>query len=325
MPETRPAEEISLKTCVVRARRAGLPIVTASALALSLLVAVPQGSATAAGHAPVRMPLLVGRQRPGVYAVMRSVGLFFVTRGPGAANASWTFVTAQSVKPGTLVPWHSQVALKVTTGAYRGPQIVPGVVGHNRAQVYAQMRAHHLFFVTQGPGGTDGRWNRVVAQRPAAGMRVPYQSTVWLTVTIVRPRPPVTTTTVHRPPVTTTTTSSTTTTTTPGDTTTTTPGNTTTTTTTRPVTTTTVRHRPKKWVIGQATWYSYIPGQCATWYLPAGHRLWIMDLRTHKVITCLVTDREAGHGLHVVDLSMTDFARFAPLPVGVVRVKIWWR
>ena len=325
MPEIRPAEEITLKTHVAGSRRARPRILSAGALALSLLVLAPSGLAGATGHAPVRMPRLVGLDRPHVYAVMRSLGLYFVTRGPGAADGHWQSVRAQSVRPGTLVPWHSQVALAVSTAPWTGPRAVPRLVGLNRPQVYAAMRHAHLFFVTQGPGGLDGHWNRVVSQRPAAGTQVGYQSTVWLTVTIVRPRPPATTTTVHHPTTTTSTTTSTTTTTTPGETTTTTSPTDSTTTTTHPVTTTTVRRRPHKYAYGLATWYSYIPGRCATWFIPYGHRLWIMDLSTHKVITCVVSDIQASKSNHIVDLSMSDFSRLAPLARGIVRVKIWWR
>jgi len=97
-----------------------------------------------------------------------------------------------------------------------------------------------------------------------------------------------------------------------------------TTTTTRKVTTTTVKKRPKRYRIGDATWYSYIPGHCATWYLPFGTRIVVRDLATGRAIRCIVTDREAAHGNRVVDLSETQFAQLAPLHVGVIRVKVSW-
>jgi rare lipoprotein A (peptidoglycan hydrolase) len=76
--------------------------------------------------------------------------------------------------------------------------------------------------------------------------------------------------------------------------------------------------------VGVATWYSYIPGQCATWYLPRGTRISVEDLDNHKVISCVVTDLEAAHGNRAVDLSETQFAQLAPLGVGVVPVKVTW-
>ena len=76
--------------------------------------------------------------------------------------------------------------------------------------------------------------------------------------------------------------------------------------------------------VGVATWYSYIPGRCASWYLPMGTRINVEDLNTGKVISCVVTDREAARGNRVVDLSETQFSELAPLGVGVVPVRVTW-
>jgi len=133
----------------------------------------------------------------------------------------------------------------------------------------------------------------------------------------------------------TTTISTTTTTLTPPSTTTTYPGETTTTsttlapttTTTKPPTTTTTLKKPSRandYRVGIATWYSYIPGQCATWYLPIGTRLVVRDLATGRAIVCLVTDHEASRGDHVVDLSETQFAQLEPLWRGIIHVKVSW-
>ncbi len=179
-------------------------------------------------------------------------------------------------------------------------------------------------------------------QSPAAGKRVRWHATIALTVSTRRPkpkkpvrRPPVTTTTVKKKPkptctpttttvptTTTTTTSIPTSTTVPGATTTTTiPTPTTTTTICKPVTTTTLKpkkKKPVKYRIGDATWYRYIPGHCATWYLPRGTRITIRDLATGKVVHCIASDREAAHGDRVVDLDTVQFAELAPLAKGVV-------
>jgi hypothetical protein len=209
-------------------------------------------------------------------------------------------------------------------GQYTGPRPVPHLIGLTRPQVYAAMRHADLFFVTIGPGGEDGSWNRVTSQSPGPGTMVKDQATIWLHVTIVAPP---TTTTIHHP--TTTTVHHPTTTTTVHATTTTVAGITgatgvtgTTTTTTHPPTTTT---RPRPQIhYGKATWYSYIPGHCAAWWRPMGTRIWLMDLRNHKVVSCLITDREARRG-RTVDLSMTQFAQLEPLRVGVIPIKVWWR
>jgi hypothetical protein len=86
-------------------------------------------------------------------------------------------------------------------------------------------------------------------------------------------------------------------------------------------------HKPSRsrdYRIGDATWYSYIPGRCATWFLPYGTRVTVRDLATGRAVVCTVTDREAARGDRVVDLSQTEFARLAPLAKGVIRVKVSW-
>jgi hypothetical protein len=93
-----------------------------------------------------------------------------------------------------------------------------------------------------------------------------------------------------------------------------------------PVTTTTKpkKKKPRKYRIGDATWYRYIPGHCATWYLPRGTHLTIRDLKTGRVIHCIASDREAAHGNRVVDLDTVQFRELAPLAQGVVVVKVSW-
>jgi len=101
---------------------------------------------------------------------------------------------------------------------------------------------------------------------------------------------------------------------------------TTTTTICHPVTTTTLKPKKKhgRYRIGDATWYRYIPGHCATWYLPRGTRITIRDLATGKVVHCIASDREGAHGDRVVDLDTQQFAELAPLSKGVVVVKVSW-
>jgi rare lipoprotein A (peptidoglycan hydrolase) len=76
--------------------------------------------------------------------------------------------------------------------------------------------------------------------------------------------------------------------------------------------------------VGIATWYNFVPGRCATWYLPLGTRVTVRDLATGKSIVCRATDREGTHGDRVVDLSETQFAELMPLWRGVIRVKVSW-
>ena len=76
--------------------------------------------------------------------------------------------------------------------------------------------------------------------------------------------------------------------------------------------------------LGVATWYSYVPGDCATWYLPKGTRITVLDLGTGRSITCIITDRESHMSNHVVDLDETQFAELEPLSKGVISVKVSW-
>jgi beta-lactam-binding protein with PASTA domain len=280
------------------------------------------------------MPNVVGRTRAQLYSIMRRDALYFSTRGPDSSNGKWRTVAAQSPAPGKLVAWHSTVTITTSMRSYRGTRAVPRLIGLSRAEVYASMRKADLYFVTRGPGSAGGTWVIVRAQSPAPGVQVAWRSTVVLTTSLARPRPKpvrkVATTTIKpkpRPTTTTTstTTTSTTTTTYPGETTTSTSSTSTTTTTTPPTTTTTLkRSRARDFRVGIATWYSYIPGRCATWYLPLGTRVTVRDLATGRTVTCRATDREGSHGNRVVDLNAEEFAELSPLWRGVVRVKVSW-
>ena len=315
-------------------------------------VLVTSVTADAASHARRHMPDLIGRSRAQVYAVMHADALYFVTSGPGSANGTWREAVAQSPKPGTVVPWHFQARIRVSTANRHGARRVPRLIGLSRARTLAVMNRVQLFFNTRGPGSSDRKWIVVLRQSPAAGTRVRWHATITLTVSTRRPRhkkpvhKPVTTTTLKKKPkptctpttttVATTTTSEPTSTTVPGPApttttsptpTTTTPAATTTTTICKPVTTTTLKPKKKKRVryrIGDATWYRYIAGRCATWYLPRGTRVTIRDLATGRVIHCIASDREGAHGNRVVDLDTQQFAELAPLSKGVVVVKVSW-
>lgn len=344
------------------------------------LIASPGG---AAGHAPVRMPNVIGDTRAQVFSIMRADQLFFATHGPGSANGAWTIVVAQSPAPGTVVPFRSTVSLTVRIDLAHQPRPAPALVGLTRPEVYKVMTEYQLYFTTSGPGSSNGTWTDVVSQSPGSHVLVAWHSFIHLVVSraVVHPLRAVprligvskaqalsllaqaqlgyqaqgldakngTWTSVLRQspapgtqvpwhsvvvldvtgPTSTTTTSSTSTTTTttfPGETTTSTSSTTTTSTST---TTTTLKPKPKPsksrdFRIGIATWYSYIPGQCATWYLPEGTRLVVRDLATGHAIVCLVTDHEASKGDHVVDLSETQFAELEPLWRGVIHVKVSW-
>ena len=194
-----------------------------SAFAGASLVLVTSPLAGASTHhAAVHVPDLVNLDRAQVYAVMRRDNLYFTTRGPGSATAAWTRVTAQSPRPGTVVPWHASVVLTTTT-----------------ARTVASTDASH----------------------PAA-----------TAVAVTRPAP--------------------------------------------------VAPTPSR--VGIATWYAYIPGQCATSYLPMGTAITVRDLASGVTLHCIVTDRQEVAPGRVVDLSEQQFRALAPLWRGVVRVRVSW-
>jgi hypothetical protein len=258
-------------------------LVAASAV---LLIPVASG---AAGHAPVHMPNLVGRSRLAVYRTMRHDGLYFSTRGPGSSNDHWAVVAAQSPRPGTVIAWHGEAVLTVSTDAPHVARTVPRLIGLSRAGVYAAMRNADLFFRTVGPGSSSGRWVVALSQSPRPGTKVAWHGEVVVHVSTVRP--------VAKKPVVTTTT---------------------------PAASVASVVNGTNYKVGVATWYNYIPGHCATWYLPKGTRITVHDLTTGKSITCIISDREAHESNHVVDLNETQFSELEPLSKGVISVKVSW-
>ena len=194
-----------------------------------------------------------------------------------------------------------------TSNAY---EPMPNFIGMGHASVFSEMYSAQLYYKTLGPGANSASWTRVVGEIPTAGTMIHPFSTVILYVTTAPAPAPVAVSTAAptavkvdavtrqvAPP----------------------------TATQRKATTRAVVSGSTGALrVGVATWYSYIPGQCATWYLPMGTRIRVEDLRNGRVISCVVTDREAARGRHVVDLSETQFAQLAPLGVGVVPVRVTW-
>ncbi len=216
---------------------------------------------------------------------MHDDALYFETIGPGSNNGTWRIVAAQAPRPGAVIAWHGKATLRVTTRLPRGPRRVPRLVGLSRPQVYAVMRRDQLYFETVGPGSSDGSWIVALAQSRAPGTRIAWHGEVRVRVSTVRPRPVV----KRATPVKITTASSGT-----------------------------------NFKIGIATWYNYVSGRCATWYLPKGTRLTVLDLATGRSITCVISDREAEGSDHVVDLDAAQFSELAPLSKGVINVRVSW-
>ncbi|HEY7930764.1 MAG TPA: PASTA domain-containing protein [Acidimicrobiales bacterium] len=246
----------------------------------------PALSSAATSHAPVRVPRLIGHNRAQVYAQLRRAGLFFVTYGPGSATSHWVEAIGQSPRPGTLVPFHSTVRVHVTSVTPRGPRIVPRLVGLTRAQVYAQMRRTSLYFTTIGPGASNGTWSVAVSQSPAPGTVVAWHARV--VVHVITRTPHAVAFAAPRG------------------------------------VDEAAAIAAGRYKYGVATWYSYVPGRCATWFLPMGTVVTVRDLATGHTISCTVTDHEAPGTNHIIDLSETQFAQLAPLPQGVINVRVTW-
>ncbi len=330
--------------------RAGTLVPRGSTVVVDTAVEAPRTAGTTV------MPDLLYRSRSEVFAAMRQAGLYFVTRGP----ATWTLVTAQHPRPGTSLPVHATAVLgvaRVATSSPSGETTVPDVVHLSRSRAFAAMARAGLYFSVRGPAN----WTVVTGQVPAAGTRVSWHGSVVLAVAHVgaverapaAPRAPTTARPVSgsRVPDLVGLSAHVAETTAArarlrlrvhvaggGD------WNTVAAQSLRPgarvpagtvlvvrgvrrvtpaaVATTTVV--PAHARVGIATWYSYYPGQCATWYLPRGTRITVEDLATGRTVSCLVTDRQDYAPGRVVDLSETQFSLLAPLWRGVVEVRVTW-
>ena len=268
-------------------------------------------------HPRRRVPNLIGLSPTRVLAAMKAAELYFTTTGPGSTTGKWARVVRQSPAPGTVVAWHASVAVTTSLVAGHPKEHVPNLVGLSPASVARLIKSSQLRLHLAGPGSTNGTWTRVLRQSPEPGTVVAWHGVVNVTVTIVRAHPSTPTPTTTTVPATTTTY--------PGEPTTTTTVAPTTTTTVAPTTTTTIRRSVSRdFRVGIATWYSYIPGRCASWFLPMGTHVTVLDLETGRTVSCIITDHEAARGDRVIDLSETQFALLAPLPKGVIRVKVSW-
>lgn len=323
-------EDSDLRTTPQRTlRRPWSLVVAVIAVLMTVASVAPTLAGASSSHAYETMPNAVGLSRAQAFTLMGREQLFFKTRGAGANTRRWVRVIGEIPAAGSTVSVRSTIILLVTsTPVHHAPvarRVVraPHLVGRGQAAVLAAVAHFHLRLVVLRIGSKLGKWNEVLAQRPVAGGVLALHGELIVTVVrhVVTPKPKKPTTTTTTTPPSTTTGGTTTGGTTSG-----------TTTTTVPVTTTTTKKpkpKPKKHPavkerIGDATWYDYVPGRCATWFLPYGTRLYVRDLANGRTISCIDTDREAAHGDRVVDLSETQFAKLAPLARGVIRVRVWW-
>ena len=98
-----------------------------------------------------------------------------VSKGPAASTTTTT-----TTPPATTTT--SATPTTTTTLAGQAPRAVPNVVGDNQAQVLAAFKKASLYYKTVGPNSNSTKWTKVVSESPTAGTKVPYESTVTLTV-----------------------------------------------------------------------------------------------------------------------------------------------
>jgi eukaryotic-like serine/threonine-protein kinase len=109
--------------------------------------------------------------------------------GPSGTTATTTTAPAGTTTTSPTTTTTSPAATTTTTTSPTTTTTaktltMPNLVGKNQSQVAALMKAAGLYYSTQGPGaGPHPTWTRVVSTVPAAGVTVPYLSTVRLNVT----------------------------------------------------------------------------------------------------------------------------------------------
>jgi outer membrane biosynthesis protein TonB len=95
--------------------------------------------------------------------------------------------------------------------------------------------------------------------------------------------------------------------------------------TTRPATTTTTtRPAPTRADSGQATWYRWKAGNCASNDLPKGTVVTVTAVASGRQATCVVGDTGAFRRPTIIDLDATVFEKIAPLGAGRISVIITW-
>ncbi|MBW4029052.1 MAG: protein kinase [Acidobacteria bacterium] len=122
-----------------------------------------------------------------------------VTKNPGAVPKGSTLIletslgapttaptTTTTIAATTTAPTTTTTIAATTTTAHATTLPMPNLTGMDPAQVGVTLKAAGLFYKTQGPGAgtatTSPTWVRVVSTIPAAGVTVPYLSTVTLNV-----------------------------------------------------------------------------------------------------------------------------------------------
>ena len=109
--------------------------------------------------------------------------ILVTSSGPAAV----TTTTASSVTTTTSSTSVTTTSAPTTTTTLHAEVVVPTVANMDQAQVKAALGSAGLYYSTKGPGaGTSSvapTWTRALSTTPAAGTKVPYESTVIVNVT----------------------------------------------------------------------------------------------------------------------------------------------
>jgi beta-lactam-binding protein with PASTA domain len=101
--------------------------------------------------------------------------LLVLSRGPATTTTTAPAVTTTTTATGPTTTTTTTIpAAQRTT--------MPNVVGLSRAQVFAAMKAAHLYFVTRGPNANTTKWTTATGQSPPAGTTLKKLSTVTVDV-----------------------------------------------------------------------------------------------------------------------------------------------
>jgi PASTA domain len=296
---------------------------------------------------PRPMPRLIGLSRSSAIAVLRANGLYYRAVGPGASNNTWSQVVSQNPSAGVIVQWLAHITLGVMTNHPRStttthPSSTTSTTSSSTSTVVSTtttsepssstttvpssttLPTAHAVITPYGSLPPYKRVNESFAPlaRSTSGNTVLIQSLSPKICTVNRNvlsmRWPGTCVYQFQDP-----------------------GNA----NFLPANAVTARMQVDHQAVGQATYYSYIPGYCASHYVepfPGSppHSYWfhrralikVTNLANHRFIRCRVTDHQLGGLPRVVDLSMTQFSQLIGKPgdfqaikvYGVLNVMISW-
>ena len=287
---------------------------------------------------PRPMPQMIGLSHSAAIAVLRANGLYYQSEGPGSSNNTWSRVVGQSPTAGVIVQWLAHITLRVATAVHpttttTHPRTTTSTTtattstttsttttnpGSSTSTTVASSTTMPTTPAVITPYGTLPPYTRVgetltPLARSTSGNKVLVRSLSPTTCIVQRNTlsfrwPGICVYQFQDP------------------------GNA----NYLPAQSITRRMQVDHQAVGQATYYSYIPGYCAshyvqmfpgspprTYWFRRGTMIKVTNLANHLFIRCRVTDHEAGSLPRVVDLSMTQFSQLIGRPGDFNAIKIY--